>query len=143
QYRRITTLCGGLSPSSAVCRRCYVRSIEIGDFFFSSRRRHTRSYGDWSSDVCSSDCRGAHHGGPVRHRDGAAVHLHRDGGCAIHRRRGSKVLVVYCVHRSASLVPYFTRARKSSLKCLRALWTGNGAMPPRPQSDPCTMVSQS
>src|SRR5207248_5273644 len=25
------------------------------NFFFSSRRRHTRSYGDWSSDVCSSD----------------------------------------------------------------------------------------
>src|SRR6266516_1681694 len=24
-------------------------------FFFSSRRRHTRSYGDWSSDVCSFD----------------------------------------------------------------------------------------
>src|SRR6266516_4927686 len=24
-------------------------------FFFSSRIRHTRSYGDWSSDVCSSD----------------------------------------------------------------------------------------
>src|SRR5207248_4919394 len=24
-------------------------------FFFSSRRRHTNSYGDWSSDVCSSD----------------------------------------------------------------------------------------
>src|SRR5271168_5465123 len=24
-------------------------------FFFSSRRRHTISYGDWSSDVCSSD----------------------------------------------------------------------------------------
>src|SRR5207248_7452952 len=24
-------------------------------FLFSSRRRHTRSYGDWSSDVCSSD----------------------------------------------------------------------------------------
>src|SRR5207248_7889498 len=24
-------------------------------FFYSSRRRHTRSYGDWSSDVCSSD----------------------------------------------------------------------------------------
>src|SRR5574340_1483304 len=23
--------------------------------FFSSRRRHTRSFGDWSSDVCSSD----------------------------------------------------------------------------------------
>src|SRR5207245_7877811 len=24
-------------------------------FFFSSRRRHTRCYRDWSSDVCSSD----------------------------------------------------------------------------------------
>src|SRR5438067_4219043 len=26
-------------------------------FFFSSRRRHTRSKRDWSSDVCSSDLR--------------------------------------------------------------------------------------
>src|SRR5699024_11307247 len=26
-----------------------------GTFFFSSRRRHTRSKRDWSSDVCSSD----------------------------------------------------------------------------------------
>src|SRR5699024_12025693 len=25
------------------------------EFFFSSRRRHTRSKRDWSSDVCSSD----------------------------------------------------------------------------------------
>src|SRR5437762_4488636 len=28
-------------------------------FFFSSRRRHTRYIGDWSSDVCSSDLIGA------------------------------------------------------------------------------------
>src|SRR5438876_11080401 len=27
-------------------------------FFFSSRRRHTRWTGDWSSDVCSSDLAG-------------------------------------------------------------------------------------
>src|SRR5256885_2592391 len=27
----------------------------VGFFFFSSRRRHTRLQGDWSSDVCSSD----------------------------------------------------------------------------------------
>src|SRR5688500_19202108 len=27
----------------------------MGWFFFSSRRRHTRLQGDWSSDVCSSD----------------------------------------------------------------------------------------
>src|SRR5256885_11214521 len=35
-------------------------------FFFSSRRRHTRLQGDWSSDVCSSDLEqpdaGVHHG---------------------------------------------------------------------------------
>src|SRR6266496_4983121 len=28
------------------------------NFFFSSRRRHTRSLRDWSSDVCSSDLHG-------------------------------------------------------------------------------------
>src|ERR1022692_154265 len=27
----------------------------VCEFFFSSRRRHTRLQGDWSSDVCSSD----------------------------------------------------------------------------------------
>src|SRR5256885_6627953 len=27
----------------------------MSNFFFSSRRRHTRLQGDWSSDVCSSD----------------------------------------------------------------------------------------
>src|SRR5437762_90533 len=30
-------------------------SLMLGSFFFSSRRRHTRYIGDWSSDVCSSD----------------------------------------------------------------------------------------
>src|SRR3989454_5983667 len=29
--------------------------MSICFFFFSSRRRHTRLQGDWSSDVCSSD----------------------------------------------------------------------------------------
>src|SRR5208282_4675023 len=33
-----------------VCIRC-----DFFLFFFSSRRRHTRCYRDWSSDVCSSD----------------------------------------------------------------------------------------
>src|SRR5437762_6162066 len=45
-------------------------------FFISSRRRHTRYIGDWSSDVCSSDLdrrrkhghAGAHHQ-PGRHHD--------------------------------------------------------------------------
>src|SRR5256885_6130008 len=29
--------------------------VYLWRFFFSSRRRHTRLQGDWSSDVCSSD----------------------------------------------------------------------------------------
>src|SRR5256885_3874444 len=32
-----------------------VRTSRVRLFFFSSRRRHTRLQGDWSSDVCSSD----------------------------------------------------------------------------------------
>src|SRR5256885_4959058 len=35
------------------------RWLGWGVFFFSSRRRHTRLQGDWSSDVCSSDLVGA------------------------------------------------------------------------------------
>src|SRR5256885_11639088 len=41
---RLASFCG-------VVRRQLVLVI----FFFSSRRRHTRLQGDWSSDVCSSD----------------------------------------------------------------------------------------
>src|SRR5947209_18542378 len=32
-----------------------VRRLALVFFFFSSRRRHTRYWRDWSSDVCSSD----------------------------------------------------------------------------------------
>src|SRR5258706_3118961 len=45
------------------------RAVDLGErlgcdtipevVFFSSRRRHTRLVSDWSSDVCSSDLRGA------------------------------------------------------------------------------------
>src|SRR6266536_2571714 len=35
-----------------------LRGYNLSFFFFSSRRRHTRSTRDWSSDVCSSDLRG-------------------------------------------------------------------------------------
>src|SRR5438067_2508511 len=34
---------------------CFIRLCFSYFFFFSSRRRHTRSKRDWSSDVCSSD----------------------------------------------------------------------------------------
>src|SRR5256885_5051978 len=45
-------------------------------FFFSSRRRHTRLQGDWSSDVCSSD---------LEHTLGLAL-----------ARRGQRVRLVSC-----------------------------------------------
>src|SRR4051794_41344500 len=55
-------------------------------FFFSSRRRHTRWTGDWSSDVCSSDLRrGVHRVLPL-----VAVRAHRarrDGRARAHPRR--------------------------------------------------------
>src|SRR2546426_5313472 len=38
-----------------MCRRSESLLCPAGLFFFSSRRRHTRLQGDWSSDVCSSD----------------------------------------------------------------------------------------
>src|SRR5256885_9670707 len=37
------------------------RTWYVRFFFFSSRRRHTRLQGDWSSDVCSSDLAHIHH----------------------------------------------------------------------------------
>src|SRR5260221_4295420 len=40
------------------------RCLRLLFFFFSSRRRHTRSLCDWSSDVCSSDLSGI----TLRHR---------------------------------------------------------------------------
>src|SRR3712207_8918969 len=39
-------------------------------FFFSSRRRHTRYWRDWSSDVCSSDLHPDAGSGPL---NGAAI----------------------------------------------------------------------
>src|SRR5256885_13242353 len=40
---------------SKMVRSSSVTSRSSSVFFFSSRRRHTRLQGDWSSDVCSSD----------------------------------------------------------------------------------------
>src|SRR5256885_13285610 len=42
--REVVLVVEEIAYTSSVCK-----------FFFSSRRRHTRLQGDWSSDVCSSD----------------------------------------------------------------------------------------
>src|SRR2546421_356697 len=57
-------------PSCLLRSRCVTYLFSF--FFFSSRRRHTRSDRDWSSDVCSSDlCLLGEHS--VRVRRGAHV----------------------------------------------------------------------
>src|SRR5256885_8263842 len=63
-------------------------------FFFSSRRRHTRLQGDWSSDVCSSDLastrsRSARRWLSPRRREpeAAGVEWTARSGTAPHRRR--------------------------------------------------------
>src|SRR3712207_8217441 len=43
-------------------------------FFFSSRRRHTRYWRDWSSDVCSSDLLHFDELADLYELDGAIVH---------------------------------------------------------------------
>src|SRR2546430_12815770 len=54
RLRSVQLTSGGRhSREAAAGRPAYSRSAYI--FFFSSRRRHWRLQGDWSSDVCSSD----------------------------------------------------------------------------------------
>src|SRR5699024_11842702 len=54
-------------------------------FFFSSRRRHTRSKRDWSSDVCSSD---------LQRQALLQDKLH----CAYTHRLNSRVNRLFCKH---------------------------------------------
>src|SRR5256885_882729 len=42
-------------PHRHVYGEQWIKFMKDGVIFFSSRRRHTRLQGDWSSDVCSSD----------------------------------------------------------------------------------------
>src|SRR5256885_889925 len=58
----------------------YHEASRIYFFFFSSRRRHTRLQGDWSSDVCSSDL--------CREPQGALRLLHRGTLRGRHRPAG-------------------------------------------------------
>src|SRR5207249_8288429 len=57
--------------------------------FFSSRRRHTKSTRDWSSDVCSSDLDALARPGAARDAAGSPPRgSHRDGGAGLVRAAG-------------------------------------------------------
>src|SRR5437763_13422966 len=61
-------------------------------FFFSSRRRHTRYIGDWSSDVCSSDLPSARRQhGQRAHRDPRVTRYPRAEGGAASRRPTARI----------------------------------------------------
>src|SRR5688500_20202000 len=62
-------------------------------FFFSSRRRHTRLQGDWSSDVCSSD---------LGQRDGTA---RRPEARSVHRGISFIEVLLHGPHTITPLVP--------------------------------------
>src|SRR3712207_7216509 len=60
-------------------------------FFFSSRRRHTRYWRDWSSDVCSSDLRDRARDERVLARDDRPGLLDGADDRAPHRPRAVRV----------------------------------------------------
>src|SRR5947199_7295402 len=44
-----------VAQTGFLCGTFVIPQFGLREFFFSSRRRHTRCLSDWSSDVCSSD----------------------------------------------------------------------------------------
>src|SRR5207249_9581944 len=74
-------------------------------FFFSSRRRHTRSKRDWSSDVCSSDL------GPLEPVVAPAGFGSSDEAreLASNWRRLTRAATLVAIITSPALFVYFTR----------------------------------
>src|ERR1022692_1860765 len=71
-----------LIDDEAVASQARKESIsgdELMHLFFSSRRRHTRLQGDWSSDVCSSDLYDYSHLAPSRLEVQLGAEFHSPG----------------------------------------------------------------
>src|SRR2546426_8489694 len=64
-------------------------TIHIFVFFFSSRRRHTRLQGDWSSDVCSSDLQIVERGKPLPRAEALFELLARVRATLLHEAEGN------------------------------------------------------
>src|SRR5947209_9505418 len=81
----------------------YINSFSV--FFFSSRRRHTRYWRDWSSDVCSSDLpspgrRQSHHAEERRELQFKAPGEGRDHAVAVERNVDEARFVIVVRQRS-------------------------------------------
>src|SRR5256885_8232333 len=92
-------------------------------FFFSSRRRHTRLQGDWSSDVCSSDLLGRSDCAPEFARD---VFASQEIGVLprlVHSRFGLHVVEV-CAREAGVLPDWQQRSeeRRVGKEC-RSRWS--------------------
>src|SRR5690349_22325945 len=70
-------------------------------FFFSSRRRHTRSLRDWSSDVCSSDLDSLH----LVHCPPAGLELEGAGQEGADRAYGDAGAAEFAIERAVELGP--------------------------------------
>src|SRR5947209_11290021 len=91
-------------------------TIKSVPFFFSSRRRHTRYWRDWSSDVCSSDL---HSGSDTVHLDFRRKGLSRTLREHVQRDRKSTRLnsshanisyAVFCLKKKKHLIIFLQMA---------------------------------
>src|SRR5256885_11896770 len=88
-------------------------------FFFSSRRRHTRLQGDWSSDVCSSDLVVGH-----RPLQLALRVLHAGKGLCLAAARGRAAL----------------RGNQHARRCFRRPWRERSEEHTSELQSPCNLV---
>src|SRR5437762_6576460 len=89
-------------------------------FFFSSRRRHTRYIGDWSSDVCSSDLLHGHDLLELRRRERRDLRLEPGFGRP-HRVPGN-------AHNAVLLAQQVERLERKSVVWGKSVGFGGGRM---------------
>src|SRR3989454_1218603 len=95
------------------------KEIQYLNVFFSSRRRHTRLQGDWSSDVCSSDLIPSLSGrGRFSPRPSGDTVSTAGGGSSTGGRGSSLLLILFCTAWLArSTTPLMPEARPSTTFC--------------------------
>src|SRR2546426_4678467 len=94
-------------------------------FFFSSRRRHTRLQGDWSSDVCSSDLESGE----------VTTCTTGPGGVGLVRRRGFS-------HAASSAAGRATAVFESARRFDSLNVNGMGPTPPNEKEPPASTHSR-